>query len=51
MHFYLMINYGKHFGNEDLRLETEFNGGMKSERALASVDAWHISASSFVYKC
>ena len=36
---------------EDLRQETEFNVCMKSERALASLDAWHISASSFVCKC
>ena len=49
--FYLMVNYRKHFSNEDLRQETEFYVCMKSERALASLDAWHISASSFVYKC
>ena len=46
-----MVNYRKHFGNEDLRQESEFNVCMKPERALASVDAWHIPASSFVYKC
>ena len=51
LHFYLMVNYRKHFGNEDSRQETEFNVCMKSEGALASLDAWHISASSFVYKC
>ena len=51
LHFYLMVNYRKHFGNEDLRQETEFNVCMKSERALACVDAWDISASSFVYIC
>ena len=32
LHFYLMVNYRKHFGNEGLRQETEFNVCMKSER-------------------
>ena len=51
VHFYIMVNYRKHFSNEDMRQETEFNVCMKSERALAILHAWHISASLFVYKC
>ena len=42
LHFYLMVNYRKHFGNEDLRQETELNVCMTSERALASVDSFQL---------
>ena len=51
LHFYLMINYRKHFGNEELQKETEFNLCIKPERSLAGPEAWHISAFPFVYKC
>ena len=51
LHFYLMVNYRKRFANEELQQETEFNACMKSERASAGRDAWHISAFPLVYKC
>ena len=46
-----MVNYRKHFNNEELQQETEFNVCMKSQWALAGPDAWHILTFPFVYKC